>query len=459
MSSPSAAIRDSRVIDIVGALHVISDPQALAAYSVDSVAPQVVARPASAHEVSELVKFSAAEKLAVIPTGAHTKLGVGMPPARYDVAIDMTRLDRVISYDPGDLTLSVEPGIPLARLAEVLAEHNQFLPLAVPFFDRATVGGTLASGVDSYLRQAYGTARDFVLGMEFISGEGALTKSGGRVVKNVSGYDLHKLFLGSIGSLGVITRINFKTFPLPRAFATFLAAFRSAHGATRFNQLIQQSKLRSQAAEVIDPGAVRILNSTGSTVIPNHSDNASWCVAVKVAGSEKVINRCQQELEQLARSADGDSSGSFDQLSDDESSHLWSAIREFPASVQRANPGAAIFKLSLLPSTFTQYLAETHSLAQQHSARVARIAHGVGVLYCAFSSDDAAKVRNLCAAILGRSTSPWKIPASIPWCPIELKRELSIWGPPREDFVLQQRVKRAFDPYNIFAPGRFIGGL
>src|SRR5690242_2151884 len=148
-----------------------------------------------------------------------------MPPSRYDLAVDMNRLDHVISYDPGDLTLSVESGITVAKLAAALAEHNQFLPLEVPFYDRATIGGTLSSGVDSPLRQLYGTPRDFVLGMEFVTGEGALAKSGGRVVKNVTGYDLHKLMLGAIGSLGIITRINFKTFPLPSATATFIASF------------------------------------------------------------------------------------------------------------------------------------------------------------------------------------------------------------------------------------------
>ncbi len=125
----------------------------------------------------------------------------------------MTRLNKVIAYDPGDLTLSVEAGVPLAKLAQVLAEHRQFLPLAVPFVNRTTIGGLIASGVDSPLRQFYGTARDFLLGMEFVTGEGVAAKSGGRVVKNVTGYDIHKLMIGALGTLGVITRVNFKTFP------------------------------------------------------------------------------------------------------------------------------------------------------------------------------------------------------------------------------------------------------
>ena len=157
----------------------------------DGKRPTAAARPGSAKEVAELVKLAAVENLAVIPSGSRTKLDIGMPPSRYDLAVDMNRLDHVISYDPGDLTLSVESGITVAKLAAALAEHNQFLPLEVPFYDRATIGGTLSSGVDSPLRQLYGTPRDFVLGMEFVTGEGALAKSGGRVVKNVSGYDLH----------------------------------------------------------------------------------------------------------------------------------------------------------------------------------------------------------------------------------------------------------------------------
>ena len=169
--------------------------------------------------------------MALVATGARTKLGIGYAPSRYDLALDMTRLNKVIAYDPGDLTLSVEAGVPLAKLAQVLAEHRQFLPLAVPFANRTTIGGLIASGVDSPLRQFYGTARDFLLGMEFVTGEGVAAKSGGRVVKNVTGYDIHKLMIGALGTLGVITRVNFKTFPMPLATRGFVARFPTAENA------------------------------------------------------------------------------------------------------------------------------------------------------------------------------------------------------------------------------------
>src|SRR6202030_378400 len=112
----------------------------------------------------------------------------GLPPRQYDLALDVTRLDRIVACDPGDLTVAVEAGIPLKKLASVLAEYTQLLPLAVPYFDRATVGGTIASGVDTPLRQFYGTARDYLLGVEYVTGEGVLAKMGGRVAKKGTGY-------------------------------------------------------------------------------------------------------------------------------------------------------------------------------------------------------------------------------------------------------------------------------
>ena len=199
--------------------------------------------PASSDEVAEIVKFAAAEKLALVPCGARTKLAMGLVPRQYDLALDLTRLDRVVAYDPADLTLSVEPGITLQKLGAVLAEHKQWLPLAVPYMEHATIGGTIASGVDTALRQMYGTARDYVLGMEFVTGQGAAAKSGGRVVKNVTGYDMHKLMIGALGTLGVMTKINFRTFPLPVATRGFVARFASADGALELRHSIAHSPL------------------------------------------------------------------------------------------------------------------------------------------------------------------------------------------------------------------------
>jgi glycolate oxidase FAD binding subunit len=460
VSSP-ATVQHSRIADIVGARNVLAEPQQISSYAVDGVEPQIVARPANAEEVSELVKFAVAENLAIIPVGARTKLSIGMPPARYDLAIDVTRLDRIISYDPGDLTLSVEPGIPFARLAQALAKHKQFLPLAVPFSDRATVGGTLASGVDSPLRQFYGTARDFVLGMEFVSGDGAATKSGGRVVKNVSGYDLHKLMLGAIGTLGIVTRVNFKTFPLPSSERMFIASFPSCDDALSLRQKAASYAISVSTLEILNPDMAALLLFTGVVSPALEALNPSgpeWIFTAGISGSSSVLERCSNELQRMAEQSNAKKTAL---LSGSERETVWSHLREaIPLTMQSA-PAAIILKITVLPSEISSLFQFLASESARYNVRAATLIRGTGVIYWALLPDstEALKEKAAVRQEILPAGERHDFRASVVACPPELKRELNIWGPTRDDFTLMQRVKRAFDPHNVFAPGRFVGGL
>ncbi len=251
--SVAARIVPAQLTGIVGDANLLTNPNELLPYQIDGEKPTAVVRPGSTEEIAEILKFARAEKLALVVTGARTKLALGLCPRQYDMALDMTRLDRVLAYDPGDLTLSVEAGIPLCKVQSELAKHGQFLPLTVPFLNRTTVGGTIASGVDSPLRQSYDTARDYILGMEFVTGEGIVAKSGGRVVKNVSGYDIHKLLAGSLGTLGVMTKVNLRTFPRPLHTRSFVARFETAEHALAMRHRIAQSHLTPLTIEVLSP--------------------------------------------------------------------------------------------------------------------------------------------------------------------------------------------------------------
>ena len=450
MNSPAKTM-PLRAVEIVGAAHFTDDPRELAAYEVDGVRPIGAVHPGTAQEVAELVKLAVAEKFAVIPMGARTKLNIGMPPARHDLAIDMTRLDRVISYDPGDLTLSVEAGIPLAKLAATLAKHKQFLPLTVPFYERATVGGALASGVDSPLRQAYGTARDFVLGMEFVTGDGAPAKSGGRVVKNVSGYDLHKLMLGAIGSLGIITRVNFKTFPLADETRCWLAGFPRAEDAFAFANSVRKSPLAPHTLELFDRQTMSILPAGFS------ADQNEWGVAISAAGNTRVLERCVNDLQVMAGGANA---ATFSALEHPEAAGLETAIREFPALIAKQSADAAIVKIIAMPTQMAETVQSLQSIATEHGLPCAALARGAGVIYLGLlpTEHDAATMAQ-CAKGIFAVAEKNNNRVTMPWCPLKLKREINIWGRPREDFALMQRVKQSFDPHNIFAAGRFVGGL
>ena len=310
-----------RLEAVIGASHILTDPAQCAVYAVDGIVPAAVAKPAFAEQAAEIVRFSALEKLALIPCGNRSKLAIGMPPSRYDIALDMTALNRIAHYDPGDLTLSVGAGTPLAKLNAVLFEHKQFLPLLVPWYSRATIGGTIASGLHSPLQQFYGTARDFLIGAEFVSGSGALTKSGGRVVKNVTGYDLHKLLIGSLGTLAVITCLNFRTFPAPLAGSRgFVASFSNAEGALIFRRAIAESSLTPLTLDIVSPELAQIF-ATRAPATPEAAvfagENSSadqhslppignwfrpleWQLCAAFAGTPEVLERYTRDLTRLA---------------------------------------------------------------------------------------------------------------------------------------------------------------
>ena len=457
MSVSGASIL-SGMAEIVGDSNVASDPAQVAAYHIDGKLPTAVVRPSSSQEIVEIVKFAAREKLAIVPAGGRTKLGIGMPPRQYGIALDMTRMDRIVAYDPGDLTLSVEPGIPLHKIASALAEHRQFLPLVVPFMNRATAGGTIASGVDSPLRQTYGTARDFVLGMEFVTGDGIAAKSGGRVVKNVTGYDIHKMMIGALGTLGVITRINFRTFPLPRATRTCIATFRGPKSACQLRDAIAKSVLRPQSVE--------ILAATGSSTAElgrraavSFEHNA-WSVVVSFAGDEQVLDRDRRELEALARATDRSALESFTELRAEPAENVNRYIADLPAAILERFPAAAIFKISALPTDLAALASEIQAVEIPWLVMM----RGLGVTYLALLPPDRSQeslglLKKECVRIFGLSGKNPRGRSVLLWCPTELKSEINVWGAPSGDFPLMQKLKNVFDPSGILSPGRFVGGL
>jgi glycolate oxidase FAD binding subunit len=463
--NPTGTTATSRLGDIVGNANVISDPGQLAAYEIDGKIPSAAMRPATAAEVAAIVKFAASEKLAIVASGARTKLEMGFAPTRYDLALDMTRLDRVSAYDPGDLTLSVEAGVPLHALGQTLAEHRQFLPLAVPFMSQTTIGGLIASGVDSPLRQFYGSARDFLLGMEFVTGEGATAKSGGCVVKNVTGYDIHKLMIGSLGTLGVITRVNFKTFPMPIRSRGFVARFASAERAFDMRNRIARSALRPLTMEIVSPRVAELFESEAASryepaPMPSQViSRTEWALTVGYAGNDEVLKRCSADLERMAEEAGA--TGAV--VLADTLRPAFNRKREFIPIALGSSPAATIVKMSVLPMHMASLLGSAQRAAESNALPWAAMARGLGVIYFALlpldRAEDAkarsAKVTDAiyaaCAALGGHLT--------IPWCPTEWKSALKIWGPPPADFALMQKVKRVFDPQGVLSPGRFVGGI
>jgi glycolate oxidase FAD binding subunit len=203
-------------------------------YEVDGLRPAAVAQPGDADEVAAVLRLASTRGWAVVPRGGGTMIDLGNPPARLDLVLDLTGMNRLIEHRPRDLTVTVEAGMSVAALQEELAKHGQMLALDPPLAQRATVGGVLAANAWGPRRQRYGTARDLLIGSRAVLADGTRVRSGGKVVKNVAGYDLNKLFIGSTGTLAVLVEATFKLAPIPATFGMIVAAFPTLRRRTRW---------------------------------------------------------------------------------------------------------------------------------------------------------------------------------------------------------------------------------
>jgi glycolate oxidase FAD binding subunit len=468
MTNPAANLA-ARLESLLDPSQVISDPAKCAEYAVDEILPTAVAKPASAEEAAEVVRFAALEKVALIPCGNRTKLGIGMPPSRYDIALDMTGVNQIAHYDPGDLTLSVDAGTNFNEFAVPLYNQKQFLPLSVPFYFESTIGGIIASGVDCGLRHSYGTARDFLIGAEFIDGTGKLCKSGGRVVKNVTGYDLHKLLIGSLGTLAVITRLNFRTFPAAPASRGFIVSFRTAEDALALQKMIADSPLSPASIELLSPQLMqRFLDAEKNSSEPPASALAgkipanSWHLCLSVEGTAEVCERCARDLTRLA-GHEAAKNPYFTELSENEAADFWHYVGQAIPLLLEASPAATIFKIVQLPARLGPLFTQLSTLAEQAALPHCLMARACGVVYFALLPDehDADSLRRLtqAAATIFELCAREGASSTIPWCPVALKRAIHTWGPALPGANLMRSLKSAFDPQNIFAPGRFLGSI
>lgn len=450
----------ARLEGTIGKYRVVRAEEELAEYAVDGAAPGAIVRPQSAEEVEEVVRFAVSEKLALIPLGSRSKCGIGMTPARYDIALDMTGMQEIAHYDAGDLTLSVDAGMSLRQLEGALAEKRQFLPLAVPCFESSTVGGSVASGIDSVLRRQYGSARDFLIGAEFVHGRGNLCRSGGRVVKNVTGYDLHKLLIGSLGTIAVITRLNFRTFPLAAAFAGHVASFESAERALAFWNALEGSGLPAANIELLDPTTAAIAKAIlekEEGPVPGCVEGSSWAVYVSFEGNETVVERVAKDVERLARDIGAAKDEPLDAGRD---AQLGGVLREAFEWLRRAAPAVALFRI-VMPRTTAESIKKLTE--PQDSLRKALIVRACGVAYLSLMGDSENEETIMAFEKAARQIFAFATArqghAILLQAPLTLKQKISVWGPDREDLVLMNRVKQAFDPDRIFAPGRYAGGL
>lgn len=411
--------------------------------TIDEFGPLPVRRPATAAELGEVVRAAAAKGEGIYPVGGRTTIDVGLPPAKPGVAVDTTALDQVVDYPARDMTITVGAGITVAKLQEVLAGEGQWLPVDVPDPDRATLGGAVALNKSGPRRLGYGTLRDYVIGIRFVTDEGREVSAGGRVVKNVAGYDLMKLQAGAAGTLGVITQLTLKVRPRPEASALVVARFGSGAFIPDLLDRLHASAGRPVAVQLLNPAAARAagLDGPGFAVAAGFEEKAAtvgWQVDALLAELKAAPA--------LARTAEPVV------LRGPEAGPVWAAL----AGLQARPESRLIWKVSTRPSRVAGYFAR--SAAGGPDLLFAEALSGI-VWGAAADGDPAGAMTpdRLQGLIESPAGSTDGAAVTVRRCPTAWKKDLPVWGRPAADRDLMRHVKRALDPGDVFNPGRLFG--
>jgi glycolate oxidase FAD binding subunit len=393
--------------------------------SIDQSAPMPVKKPATVPELGALIAEARSSNRGVYPFGGATTLDIGLPPLKPGIGIETGALNRIVDYPARDMTITVQGGITIARLQEELAKEGQWLPIDVAEPDRATLGGSIALNKSGPHRWGWGTLRDYVIGISFATDEGAEVKAGGRVVKNVAGYDLMKLQIGAVGTLGIVTQATLKVKPRPESSAALAIGCTDDVLAAALD-LLHASRSRPVVVELLNREAWHLLPG----IIPRNSD-PDWIVAV---GFEEKDSTVKWQVSTLLNELKPAPVREPVELSD--SATLWASI----AGLQTRADSRFIGKASILPSKVASYV---RALSRSNPG-MAIHAHALnGIVWCHARGEEPIAVES--AAI--RRGSPSQ------------KRAAAVWGKPPADWELMRHIKRTLDPKNVFNPGRLFGDL
>jgi glycolate oxidase FAD binding subunit len=415
-------------------------------FAIDEVTPRLAALPATIEETAAIMKYASEQHLTVLPVGGGTDLELGQPPEHYDLALSTTRLNALLEHEAADLTCSVQAGITLADLQQQLKTKGQFLALDPPHAQHATIGGILAANASGPQRLRYGSARDLVIGLRVVLADGTIARSGGKVVKNVAGYDLNKLYIGSMGTLGIIVEANFKLIPCPEQEQTLLVAFDSTEQAMR--------AAISLLGSVVTPSALELLDQTTQQAIQQQTKQTlpacTALLAISFAGVARAVSRQISDTQTIVARAGGQSGGL---LEADGHTHFWDATRQ-----QQNSPVTC--KVSLLLDEIAPFLAGAQNICQEHQLTSSANAHaGSGIIYLQLQPADAAdRLANAISRlrVLAQSSKGSLV---VTRAPALLKAKSNVWGEARPDLKLMETLKQKFDPAGILVKGRFVGGL
>ena len=388
-------------------------------------APSCIVYPRTQAELGAVITEAYRNQWRVLICGSGSKLHWGGLAQGIDIIISTARLNQLIAHAVGDLTVTVEAGMKFAQLQKIVAQENQFLALDPTYPDNATIGGIIATADTGSFRQRYGSVRDQILGITFVRTDGQIVKAGGRVVKNVAGYDLMKLFTGSYGTLGAIAQVTFRLYPIPPESQTVILTGDVA-AICQAADILRSSALTPTKADLLSQQLVSSLDL-----------GQGWGLIVRF---QSIPESVAEQSKQLLAIADKLGLDNAIYIDSDEAD-LWQRLRESMHSMTQES--AITCKIGILPTAATKVLTKGE-MGMIH------IASGLGILR--FTSEKGVlDMRNICENQGGFLT--------ILRAPNRIKQKVDIWGYRGNALSLMQGIKQQFDSQNMFSPGRFISGM
>ncbi len=408
---------------------------------------RAIAMPCTVEELSEMLSFAMSENLTVIPAGAGTWLNMGNPPVRAHLIISTTHMNRVREYEPADLTVTVEAGCPLYTFNQLASQHRQWIPLDPFGNEDSTLGAIVATASSGPIRCGFGTPRDWVIGMQVVHAYGLTTRAGGKVVKNVAGYDLCKLYTGSYGTLGIITEISFKLRALPLTERTLVFA---ANDVNRLCDLA--ARITASDAQ---PMAMELLSAKlhAEQVEITTTGDGNYVLALQFIDEDAAIRW------QIAEAARLGSDLQHFPLLPEAATQFWEAYRATEISPE----WDLIFKVSVKPSDVAAMIAEVQKYLPESPLSMLR-AHAANGVIRLHATNQAlawfrAKERPKRIAEFRRRAQDRGGSMVILRAPLDFKSHIDVWGEVGPTAALMHALKGKFDPQNLLNPGRFVAGI
>ncbi|MYH19746.1 MAG: FAD-binding oxidoreductase [Gemmatimonadetes bacterium] len=453
--------------------YVPASREALASLAVEGVVPSAVVAPGSVESLAATVQMASELGYAVIPRGGGTKMDFGHPPSRADIVVSLERLNRIVAHEPADQTATVEAGITMARLQAGLGKRGQFLPLDPPHGDAGTLGGVLATNASGMLRTSFGTARDLVIGARVVQADGTVVRSGGQVVKNVAGYDLNKMYIGSLGTLGILAEVNLKLQPLPAAGRLLIGTIAEIGEAAECAFRVMDSEVMPSFLEVASPATRSLLagevagpgaGSRSDGGVEGHlGDDRDFAVVAGMIGTDETVDWQAGECERIFRD-----SGAADVISVDGDGYrrVLDGMRAFPGGgllPQDMGP-AVTCRAGVTPDGVEALFRLADEGSRRLSIGCGLLSHfASGHVAFVFYRDGTFRESDLegLASLFEdlRNASEEQGIFVVEHAPAALKERVGVWGSSRGNRHIMEMLKNRFDPKGTLNPGRFVDGI